>query len=35
MNSLLDDNKVLTLVDGNRISLIPEVKILFEVDDLK
>lgn len=35
MNSLLDDNKVLTLLDGNRINLHPSVKLLFEVQDLK
>lgn len=34
MNSLLDDNKVLTLLDGNRINLHPLVSLLFEVDDL-
>ena len=34
MNSLLDDNKVLTLLDGNRINLHYNVKLLFEVQDL-
>ena len=34
MNSLLDDNKVLTLLDGNRINLKPNVKLMFEVDEL-
>ena len=34
MNSLLDDNRVLTLLDGNRINLKSNVKILFEVDEL-
>lgn len=34
MNSLLDDNKVLTLVDGNRINLSPMVSIIFEVSEL-
>jgi dynein heavy chain len=34
MNSLLDDNKVLTLVDGNRINLKEGVKLMFEVDEL-
>lgn len=34
MNSLLDDNKVLTLLDGNRINLHPLVKLVFVVEDL-
>jgi dynein heavy chain, axonemal len=35
MNSLLDDNKVLTLLDGNRINLHPLVSLIFEVRDLQ
>jgi dynein heavy chain len=35
MNSLLDDNKLLTLLDGNRINLHPLVSLLFEAEDLK
>lgn len=34
MNSLLDDNRILTLLDGNRISLNPLVSLLFETDNL-
>jgi dynein heavy chain len=34
MNSVLDDNKVLTLINSSRISLPPEVSLLFEVEDL-
>ena len=35
MNTVLDDNKVLTLINGDRISLPPQVFLLFEVEDLK
>lgn len=34
MNTLLDDNKVLTLINGERIALTEQVSLLFEVDDL-
>ena len=34
MNSVLDDNKVLTLINSARISLPPPVGLLFEVEDL-
>ena len=34
MNSVLDDNKVLTLINSSRIALPPEVGLLFEVEDL-
>lgn len=34
MNSLLDDNKVLTLLDGNRINLTDNAKLFFIVDEL-
>eukprot|EP00020_Sapocribrum_chincoteaguense_P005233 CAMPEP_0170750326 /NCGR_PEP_ID=MMETSP0437-20130122/10871_1 /TAXON_ID=0 /ORGANISM="Sexangularia sp." /LENGTH=153 /DNA_ID=CAMNT_0011089313 /DNA_START=1 /DNA_END=459 /DNA_ORIENTATION=+ len=34
MNSLLDDNRVLTLPNGERLALPPTVRILFEVEDL-
>ncbi|EAX96997.1 Dynein heavy chain family protein [Trichomonas vaginalis G3] len=34
MNSVLDDNKVLTLINSARISLPPPVSLLFEVEDL-
>lgn len=34
MNSLMDDNRVLTLINGDRISLSESASLLFEVEDL-
>ncbi|XP_030042289.1 dynein axonemal heavy chain 2 [Microcaecilia unicolor] len=34
MNSVMDDNKVLTLINGERISMPEQVSLLFEVEDL-
>ena len=35
MNSVMDDNKLLTLPNGERIYLAPHCKLLFEVYDLQ
>lgn len=34
MNSVLDDSKLLTLQNGDRIALSSNVRLLFEVNDL-
>ncbi|XP_014244414.1 dynein heavy chain 2, axonemal isoform X2 [Cimex lectularius] len=34
MNSVMDDNKVLTLINSDRITMPPQVSLLFEVEDL-
>jgi dynein heavy chain len=34
MNSVMDDNKILTLINSERISMPEQVSLLFEVDNL-
>jgi len=34
MNTVLDDNKVLTLLNSDRIALPPQVGLIFELQDL-
>lgn len=34
MNSVLDDSKLLTLTNGDRVALTTNVRLLFEVQDL-
>ena len=35
MNTVMDDNKVLTLVSNERIPLSPSMRLLFEISNLK
>lgn len=34
LNTVLDDSKILCLANGERISLTPGMRLIFEVDDL-
>lgn len=34
MNSVMDDNKILTLINGERIGMPEQVSLLFETEDL-
>jgi dynein heavy chain len=34
MNSVMDDNKILTLINGERIAMPEQVSLLFETEDL-
>ncbi len=35
LNTVMDDNKVLTLVSNDRIALTKEMRLLFEISNLK
>lgn len=35
LNTVMDDNKVLTLVSNDRIPLSPEMRLIFEISNLK
>lgn len=35
MNSVMDDNKILTLANNERIPLKPHMRLLFEIRDLR
>ena len=35
MNSVMDDNRILTLINGDRIPLTPAMSLVFEVEDLR
>lgn len=35
LNTLMDDNKILTLASNERIALTPEMRLLFEIANLR
>jgi len=35
MNSVMDDNKILTLASNERIKLLPHMRLIFEIRNLK